>query len=148
MEFFDWKIWTVTWPLWSNGAFWLWKIPKVTWPQDFTHKKSVESPAVSSREIYLHDDVTFSHFSAISDACVYVWYSCISQQGEVTVGDKNLFQRQKKPTSCLLGGWICLPISNPRAMATFLHWQLQTSIIKLDLDDCNSGMQGQNIFFC
>ena len=31
---------------------------------------TVESPAVSSREFYLHNDVTFSHFSAISDACV------------------------------------------------------------------------------
>ena len=50
---------------------------------------TVDSPAVSSREFYLHDDIMFSPVSAILDACVYVRYSSILQQGEVNVGDKT-----------------------------------------------------------
>ena len=63
---------------------------------------------IASRKLTWNSFVRWHHvqpLSAISDVCVCVWYSCILQQGRVTIRDKNLFQWQKKHTSCLLGGW-------------------------------------------
>ena len=74
-------------------------------------------PAVSSREFYLHDDVTFSPFSAILDACVHVRYSSILQQGEVNVGDKTCYRDK---VSVHLAFWV---VELPCLSQTRVLWQ-------------------------
>ena len=77
-----------------------------------------DSPAVSSREFYLHDDVTFSPVSAILDACVHVRYSSILQQGEVNVGDE--LATEPKLAYILLSGLLnCLVYLKPACYGSF-----------------------------
>ena len=77
-----------------------------------TMYSTVDSPAVSSREFYLHNDVTFSPVS-----CVYVRYSSILQQGEVNVGDKTCYRDK---VSVHLAFWV---VELPCLSQTRVLWQ-------------------------